>query len=93
VFKDKRPGLPEGVPIRTAKGRKVYAYVEGKRTSSPTAEQVQEALEARAKGIPVDASDLFKTGASTTFRLVEEAVPTDPLDERLRDAVRGEDAA
>lgn len=88
VFNDHRPGLPEGVPVKTAKGRKVFAFVEGKRQSKPTPEQVDEALLARSKGIPITAADLFQTGSSSTFRLVEEAVPTDPSpDERLQHAV------
>lgn len=77
VFNDRPPGLPEGVAIKTAKGRKVFAYVEGTRTAKPDEQQVQEALEARGRGIPVDAKDLFRTGTTTTFRLVEQAVPTD----------------
>jgi hypothetical protein len=77
VYKDKRPGLPPGVPIKTAKGQKVYAFVEGSRTSKPEPHEVEAALEARARGIPVRAEDLYRTGTTTTFRLVELAVPVD----------------
>jgi hypothetical protein len=77
VYKDNRPGLPDGVPIKTAKGAKVYAYVEGTRTAKPEAHEVQAALDAVSRGIPVDADDLYRTGSSSTFRLVELAVPVD----------------
>lgn len=91
VFKDHRPGLPPGVPVRNAKGRKVFAYVEGTRTEKPDEEQIQQALDAVARGIPVTAKDLIKTGASTTFRLVEEAVAVDSdVDARLASVVSEE---
>lgn len=77
VYKDKRPGLPEGVPIRTAKGAKVYTYVEGTRNAKPEPHEVQAALDAVARGIPVNADDLYRSGTTTTFRLVELSVPVD----------------
>jgi hypothetical protein len=90
VYKDKRPGLPEGVPIKTAKGRKVYAFVEGVRSEKPDEAAIDEALAAARKGIPITAKDLIKTGVSTTFRLVEEAVPVDPEQERRMASVASE---
>lgn len=77
VYKDRRPGLPEGVPIKTAKGTKVYTYVEGTRKAKPEPHEVQAALDAVARGIAVNADDLYRSGSTTTFRLVELAVPVD----------------
>jgi hypothetical protein len=77
VFNDHPPGLPQGVPVKHAKGDKVFAFVESHRMEKPDERAVQEALDARARGIPVEASDLFRTSTTKTMRLVERAVPVD----------------
>lgn len=77
TYTDKPPGLPEGVPLATAKGKKAYALVEGKRKSRPERETVEELLEVARRGIPVDLDDYYREASSTTMRLVEPAVPTD----------------
>jgi hypothetical protein len=77
TYKDRPPGLPEGVPVKAAKGQKAYAMVEGTRTSAPKREKVEELLAAAARGVPVDLDEYYRTGGSSTLRLVEPAVPVD----------------
>jgi hypothetical protein len=81
TYKDRRPGLPEGVPVKNAKGDKAYAMVEGKRKSSPSREQVEELIMAAGKGVPINLDDYYREVASSTLRLVEPAVPTDDAQE------------
>ncbi len=77
TFTDHPPGLPEGVEVASAKGRKVYAMVEGQRVSSPKREEVAVMLAAVARGESVNLDDYYRPVASSTLRLVEAAVPVD----------------
>jgi hypothetical protein len=77
VYTDRPAGLPDGVPLQQAKGKKSYALVEGKRQSKPDREQVEELLEDAAKGRKIKLDDYYRSTTSVSMRLVEERVPTD----------------
>jgi hypothetical protein len=77
TYKDKPPGLPEGVPLQTAKGKKSYALVESTRKSRPERETVEDLLERARNGEKVDLDAYYREASSTTMRLVEEKVPVD----------------
>jgi hypothetical protein len=77
TYTDKPPGLPDGVPLKHAKGNKSYALVEGTRKAKPERETVEELLECARAGQQIDLDDFYREATSTTLRLVEEKVPTD----------------
>lgn len=77
TYTDKPGGLPEGVPLKQAKGRKAYALVEGTRRSRPDREEMEALMEDAKQGKPVDLDGLYREATSVTMRLVEERVPTD----------------
>jgi hypothetical protein len=87
-YTDNPPGLPEGVPLKTAKGRKAYALVESTRNSSPDRDTVEEMLALAARGVEVDMGDYYRAASSTTMRLVEERLPTDEAAEVSPDIER-----
>jgi hypothetical protein len=59
--------------------------------SKPEPQEVQAALDAARRGIPIQAEDLYRTGSTTTFRLVEVAVPVDSDADRIAARIASEE--